>query len=181
MDMTRDFFECTECRERMPATRRRDARFCSARCRVRAHRRVKRTAAIPECMRSLDRWVRSDGKRPVRPSGQWASSTKPWTWSSFEDVQHGAGDGFGFMLGDGIGCLDLDYAVGDDGELKSWARALVTEWAPRTVFAETSMSGKGVHLFVRVTESRGQRVELEDGRAEFYSWGRFIRMTGKSL
>lgn len=179
--MTRDFAECTECRERMPATRRRDARFCSPRCRVRAHRRREKVASIPECMRSLDRWVRADGKRPIRPSGQWASSTKPWTWSSFEDAQHGAGDGFGFMLGDGIGCLDLDYAIDNAGALKPWAAELVAEWSPRTVFAETSMSGKGVHLFVRVTESRGQKVELEDGRAEFYSWGRFIRMTGKSL
>ena len=60
-----------------------EQRVCSGRCRVEAYRRRK---AIPDGMKALRRWVRADGKRPIQPDGKPASSTKPATWSAFEQV-----------------------------------------------------------------------------------------------
>src|SRR5690625_6658862 len=59
-------------------------------------------------MRRERRWVRADGKRPIMPDGRPASSTRACTWSSFSEVQAGAGDGYGVMLGGGLACWDLD-------------------------------------------------------------------------
>lgn len=75
------------------------------------------------------------------------------------------------MLGDGLGCYDLDH-VSDD-EVRTFA-ATVPE---RIIFAERSMSGDGVHLFVEAPEARGWR---RDG-VERYTRQRFIRMTGERI
>ena len=57
------------------------------------------------------RWTRRVGKRPVMIDGRPASSTDPKTWGTFAEVQRGAGDGFGVMLGDGLACYDLDHCL----------------------------------------------------------------------
>ena len=49
---------CTECGAGLQVTARTHAEYCSARCRVRAHRRRRSETAIPEQMRSADRWMR---------------------------------------------------------------------------------------------------------------------------
>lgn len=91
-------------------------RVCSGRCRVEACRRRK---AIPEGMKALRRWTRADGKRPIRPDGKPASSTKPDTWSAFEQVANaGEGDGWGIMLGGGLACYDLDHILDEQGRVK---------------------------------------------------------------
>lgn len=120
------------------------------------------------------RWVRADGKRPITPTGSPASSTRSSTWSSFSEVQRGAGDGFGVMLGGGLGCYDLDNAL-EGGVLKPWARSVVDAIAEPIVYVERSVSGRGLHVFVEVAEARGIRRSLGDGSVEKYSYGRFIR------
>lgn len=161
---------CGQCSGRMPVTARADARFCSGACRQKAYR--ARRSGVPACMRGLRRWVRADGKRPIRPDGRWASSTKPFTWSSFAEVQSGAGDGFGVMLGGGLGCWDLDDCFDAGGRLEGWAVAALDGVVP--VFAERSVSGRGLHVFVEAVEGPGCR----GGGVEFYSRDRFIRVTG---
>lgn len=156
-------------------------RFCSNACRQRAYRERKKTPAtpFPAEMTGTSRWARSDGKRPVTTSGAPASSTDSSTWSSFTEVQRGAGDGFGFMLGGGIGCIDLDDCLSPDGELASWARTEIARWQGRVLFMERSLSGVGVHVFVRADERPGQVVGVSGGgRVERYFYGRFIRTTG---
>src|SRR5699024_9984080 len=115
---------CEQCSGRIPLPRRADARYCSAACRQRAYRA---------------RRVRADGKRPIMPDGRPASSTRACTWSSFSEVQAGAGDGYGVMLGGGLACWDLDVCF-DGGVLAGWAREALEGVAP--LFVERSMSGR---------------------------------------
>ena len=118
--------------------------------------------------------MRADGKRPIMSSGAPASSTNSATWSSFDEVQSGAGDGFGVMLGDGLGCYDLDNAL-EDGVLKPWAREVVAAISETIIYVERSVSGCGLHVFVELAEQKGSRHVVGDGSVEKYSYGRFIR------
>lgn len=115
--------------------------------------------------------MRAVGKRPVRPDGRWASSTDAGTWSPFADVQSGAGDGYGVMLGGGLACWDLDHCF-EGGRLAGWARDALVGVVP--IYAERSVSGSGLHVFVEAPEGPGRR----GGGVEFYSRARFIRVTG---
>ena len=156
--------------------RGRTPRFCSAACKQKSYRErragVKRLQAL-----SVGRWVRADGKRPVMVDGSAASSTNPATWASFAEVQSGAGDGFGVVLdGSGLGCYDFDDCF-DGGVLKPAVRDFIAGIAYPIVYVERSVSGNGLHVFVEAEKQRGFR---RDG-VEFYSWGRFIRMTLDSV
>lgn len=117
------------------------------------------------------RWARCDGKRPIMPDGSPASSTNSDTWSSFAAVQSGAGDGFGFMLGDGFGCIDLDNCL-VGGVANDGARKLLR--FNRGAFVERSVSGRGLHIF----GWRGEAPGVKRCGFEVYSFGRFIRTTG---
>lgn len=147
-------------------------RFCSTRCRVASHRASKR---IPKELTERHAWTRADGKRPIQANGRAASSTDPRTWSSFVDVQTGAGDGFGVMLGDGLGCWDLDDCFKPDGSLKAAALRILKSADP--VYVERSMSGRGLHVFIHAPEGPGQKV----GNVERYTRSRFIRVTGNAF
>lgn len=125
-------------------------------------------------MVAADRWVRADGKRPIMPDGSPASSTDAGTWSAFPEVISGEGDGFGFMLGGGVGCYDLDHAL-DDGVLKPWAREVVDAISEPVLHVEKSVSGEGLHVFVEAAECRGWRRPVGDGCVERYTRARFIR------
>ena len=163
---------CQQCSAHIEIKHGRRPKFCSGKCRQRAHR--ERRSQI-ERLKSLSvgRWVRASGKRPVMVDGSAASSTNPATWASFAEVQSGAGDGFGVVLdGSGLGCYDFDNCF-DGGVLKPAVREFIAGIAYPIVYVERSMSGNGLHVFVEAEKQRGFR---RDG-VEFYSWGRFIRMT----
>ncbi|MGO1319919.1 MAG: hypothetical protein ACTII7_07730 [Galactobacter sp.] len=161
---------------------RADARYCSTRCRVAGNRARRKAEAVvpaqmPESMTGRRRWCRADGKRPITTSGSPASSTKPYTWVSHaEVVASSAGDGMGIMLGDGIGCLDLDHCL-IDGRLTPAAAEVLDALAAPILFMEVSMSGTGVHVFTAEPEAPG--IEREWGG--HYSRARFIRTTGKAF
>lgn len=164
---------CENCgRELRAKSTGRPRRTCSTRCRVALCRRRK--AQPLASFHEQRRWVRADGKRPVMPSGAPASSTNPATWSSFDEVQSGAGDGFGVMLGGGLGCYDLDNAL-EDGAVKPWASDVIDAIEEPVVYVEKSVSGRGLHVFVELAEQRGTRRAVGDGSVEKYSYGRFIR------
>ena len=152
-------------------TVRSDARYCSTRCRVTGNRRAKRAGGIPVEMTGGRRWVRASGKMPLQVSGVAARSNGPSTWASFDEVRASdVGDGMGVMLGGGLGCYDLDHV--SDAEARELA-ALIPE---RVLFAERSLSGSGVHVFVVAPECKGSK--SWQGRHERYTRERFIRMTG---
>ena len=151
--------------------------YCSAACKQRAYRE---SVKLPREMTSRDRWVRwtllRRGERltkaPLQLSGRLASSTSSLTWTTYRKARASSiGRGVGFMLGAGIGCIDLDHCI-IDGELQPWAREII-DACPAT-FMERSQSGEGVHIFGLLHEQPGRR----RGNIEVYSRARFIAMTG---
>ena len=147
--------------------------YCSSACRQKAYRW---RANIPQEWRSMARFTRADGKRPIQADGTPASSTNPDTWDTFEHVTEGAGNGFGIMLGDGLACYDLDHILDADGNIKAdHEGAIILERLAQSdyLYAEVSQSGDGLHIFVASTAPSWKH----DG-VEFYSHSRFIRLTG---
>lgn len=150
----------------------RPARFCSGRCRVAAHRHPDPLPGVPVEMSSRPRWTRRDGKRPITVDGYSASSTKKATWASLPAVLSSEmGDGVGFMLGDGVGCIDLDHCL-EGGRLSELAEA-VLEAVPDT-YVEVSPSGTGLHIFGLLPEMGGRKLP----GVEVYSRARFMTVTG---
>jgi primase-polymerase (primpol)-like protein len=149
-------------------------RFCSTRCRVAAHRASKRSN-FPKQMTARESWVRADDKRPIQPNGRAASSTDMRTWHSFAAVQSGAGDGFGIMLGDGLGCYDLDHVTDVQ------ARDFIASIPEPVAFAERSVSGDGVHVFVEAYGGAGWKRTVNGISVERYTKDRFIRVTGNTF
>lgn len=153
----------------VPTGMGRPPRFCSSACRGRAYRAKH---SLPKALTELDRWTRRDGKRPVTTSGRSASSTNPSTWTSFAEAKASkTGNGFGIMLGDGLGCYDLDHCL-DGDTLTVQAAALLDSLEP--IWVERSMSGDGLHIFVATDAAKGYR---RNG-VEFYPRSRFIAVTG---
>lgn len=151
------------------------AKFCSSKCRVYAHRAAKK---LPLELITRDRWVRYDQtKRPLDAiTGESASSTDPDTWASHaETVTSRYGIGNGHVLGDGIGCIDLDHVI-TDGALCDAAAELVAKYPGN--YIEVSPSGEGLHIWGTSPEGKGSRT-IENGiSVERYSTGRYITITG---
>ena len=158
-------------------TLRSGARFCSTKCRVYASREAKRGPVLPPEMTSQARFVRYTARKvPRTVDGQSASSTNASTWSTFEAASSSlVGEGLGYVLGAGVGCIDLDHAI-VDGSVADWAQA-VLDSNPST-YTEVSRSGEGLHIFGLLNEAPGRKIR--DGRnIEVYSVGRYIALTGK--
>lgn len=83
------------------------------------------------------------------------------------------GTGVGFVLGNGVGCIDLDDALDERGEVVS-AVALGVLAANPGAWVEVSMSGRGLHVFGLLAEAPGRRLDA----IEIYSRARFIALTG---
>lgn len=171
----------------------RPATYCSSACRVKAYRQRKaqglaapaRRAAAPEAstaipyrMRQADRWVRWDvlrgRKMPLQTRRPRAASVADSrTWGSYADAEASTvGRGVGYVLGAGVGCLDLDHCVGPDGTLSPLAQQVLA--LNPHAWVEVSMSGTGLHVFGLLDEAPGRRTP----QLEVYSRGRYIAMTG---
>lgn len=145
-------------------------RFCSTRCRMAAHR-----AAMPVELRESHRWVRwTAAKRPIRVDGSPASSTDPATWASYAQVR--AHTRKGFVLGEGVGCFDLDHCL-VDGVPTAAAQAFLDR-CPAT-YVEVSPGGDGLHIWGLLPEAPGVKKMLGELSVERYSRHRFITVTGR--
>ena len=155
-------------------TLRAGARFCSTKHRVYANRQAKKGPKLPVEMTSQERFVRYTSRKvPRTVEGRSASSTDPRTWSSYTAA---SGSHVGFVLGAGIGCVDLDHCI-VDGELLAWASDVVA--ANAGTYIEISRSGEGLHIFGHLAEAPGRLIR--DGRSiEIYSTGRYIALTGNT-
>lgn len=105
-----------------------------------------------------------------------------------------AGLGFVFTADDPFCGVDLDGAIGDDGNLLPWARRMVNRLS---TYTELSPSGRGAKLFLRASLTRaasaggnaGDRVRHRrrglgpdgTGAAEIYDAQRFFTVTGRWL
>lgn len=147
-------------------------KFCSTRFRVAAHR----VGRLPVELTSRARWVRRNAdKVPLTIDGRSASSTNPATWATYARAKASQiGAGLGFVLGDGIGCIDLDHCL-KDGVVADWAQDVLDQ-VGRT-FIEVSPSGEGLHVWGYLEPGPGHR---RNG-VEIYSVGRYITVTGKPL
>ena len=132
-------------------------------------------------MTGRDRWLRrTKAKRPITAAGKPASVTDPSTWTTFAEAKgSSAGAGIGYVLGDGIGCWDLDHCI-IGGILAPWARQFITA-IDFPLLTEVSQSGEGVHVFVKAPEGPGRKIRDGERCIEFYSSGRYIAVTGNNL
>lgn len=167
---------CEQCKGEFDAagSRGRTPKYCSGRCRQRAHR--ARTNTIPAFMCERAAWCRADGKRPIMVDGSPASSTNPATWTTFAEVKTGTGDGCGVMLGNGLGCYDLDHCY-TAGNLDDWAVEFIKTIDAPIIYAERSISGEGLHIFIKANERAGQKLRFMGKAVEAYTRQRFIRTT----
>lgn len=146
--------------------------FCSGACRQKAYR-LRAKYPVPAVMLDARRWVRADGKKPMRLDGRNASSTNPRSWVSYaEALASTVGDGFGVMMGDGLAVYDFDHCFTDTGRVKVGVERFIKGIAEPVLYVEVSCSGDGLHVFVR-SDARSYR----RGGVEFYSRARFVRMT----
>jgi primase-polymerase (primpol)-like protein len=173
---------CEHCDEHLGARHAHNARYCSGRCRVAAHR-ARRT--IPAELTSRPRWIRRTARKvPLTVDGGTASSTDPSTWSRYRDAAaSSAGAGLGFVLdGDGIVVLDLDHCLDADGAVAGWAQNVLDAVAGSS-WVEVSASGDGLHVWGhgRLPGGAGRRLRLGDGTVEVYATGRYIAVTGRTF
>lgn len=168
--------ECEECGASLRLLRA-GARFCGSNCRLRAHRRAKTAGDVPAEMKAQRRFVRyTRTKRPITIDGHSASSTNADTWSTHTAATAATkGEGIGYVLGAGIGCIDLDHCI-TDGTVAAWAQAVVD--ANPGTYIEVSRSGEGLHIFGRLDEGPGRNYRDGDRAIEVYSTGRYIALTG---
>lgn len=146
---------------------------------------------VPEAiaeLREIDQWVGySTNKIPVAPTGGPADSTDRATWGTLAEakfirkVQGLPGVGFVFSTEDPYVGIDLDNAVGPDGELHEWAAEIVGRFDSYT---ELSPSRTGVHIFVRgdIPRPGAKLDDPERGvKIECYKHSRYFTVTGQPL
>lgn len=152
---------------------------------------------IPQELLVLDRWVtwkteykKGEGEKPDKVPycssyrHREAKVNESSTWSSFAQAklayEKGNRTGVGIVLnGDGLVGIDLDRCV-KDGVATSQALALMDSLG--ATYIEVSPSGTGLRAL-------GYGEQLESGingskdglKAEFYSSGRYLTLTGKTI
>ena len=145
---------------------------------------------IPLEMRMADQWcIAGPDKAPYSVSMQTgvyrASVTDPRTWMDFDDALEAAKSlnahiGYVIAPGDSLTCIDLDVKnANNEKDPSKWTtrEQLDRYWHITKCFdsyTEKSMSGYGLHIWVRGHIGEGCR---RDG-VEVYSQERFIICTG---
>lgn len=168
------------CETQLSARHAHNARYCSGRCRVAAHRE-RAADPVPSAMTRRRQWVRhSATKTPLAVGGpkvRPASSTNPATWTTYRTADRStAGAGLGFVLSgdDPLLCIDLDHAL-EGGRVLPWAQAILDQ-LPAT-YIEISPSGTGLHIWGYGAVGRGRRIRRGESAIEVYDRGRYITVT----
>lgn len=95
---------------------------------------------------------------------------------SFESALEDTKRRIGFVLGAGIGCIDLDHCL-IDGNLSEGAAEILSMLT--ATWVEVSPSGDGLHIWGRFSKS-GRSVGTFMGQSvEIYSASRYITVTGQ--
>ena len=128
-------------------------------------------------MREQTRWINHDTqKRPINPkTGRYASVTDPTTWTTYQEATR-TGQPLGYVLGNGIGCIDLDHCLDDNGKPNAATAELLTHYQGNLI--EISPSGRGLHIWGTATEQAGLKRVWKGQSIEFYSRCRYITVTG---
>jgi predicted P-loop ATPase len=136
-------------------------------------------------------------KVPIQPSGKWAKSTDPETWTTLDEASAFANRarkaGVGFVLAgetDGIGGIDLDGCRNPEtGEIQPWAQEIITDFGS---YAEVSPSSTGVKIFAKgdpLPELPVNKLVMGDAplfgdhlpQVEVYTTGRYFALTGRKV
>jgi hypothetical protein len=122
-------------------------------------------------------------KVPYQRNGAHASSTDRGTWCSYPDAQAAVNSftGVGVMMGEGLGCVDLDHCVDPNtGKIAPWAREIIIGLDS---YSEFSPSGTGVHILGEdiALPGKGRKRPYETGAVELYDTARFLTFTGRWL
>lgn len=140
-----------------------------------------RVPSLPRELTEQDRWVRwrraHGSKIPIQLDGKNASSADAATWTTFRAASRsGIGDGLGFVLGGGIGCVDLDHALIND-QLTPGARKILDS-LPAS-YTEISPSGDGLHVWLLMPHGKGRVLSIDGQKTEIYppESGRYITVT----
>ena len=149
-------------------------------------------------LRRIKRWViwrdevNEDGKTTKPPyqslkRSSGASTTKPVTWSSYDDAVDNApkGGGIGFVLGDVYGGMDLDNCRDEEGNNEEWAQDILDR-AGNSCYVELSPSGKGYHIIGLVEGDAlpdgAKIVKFARGHMELYRKSpRYFTVTGDQV
>ena len=120
-------------------------------------------------------------------TGKWAESNNPDTWSDFNSAlkyakEHNA-DGVAFALNRcGITCIDIDNSINDKGGLSLLAEECLKRF--KDTYVETSVSGRGLHIFIKEDILQGDRYKnrsiVNGEELEVYDNVRIISMTGNN-
>jgi AAA domain len=151
---------------------------------------------IPPELCKLDRWVtwnfepRKPGEAPGKipyasasPNTR-ASSTDERTWGSFEQTKAaysmGGRTGVGIVLnGDGLVGVDIDHCI-TDGKPSAKAMGLLDKLG--ATYIEVSPSGTGLRAIGYGEQlDAGVNGSLDGLKAEFYSTGRYLTLTGNAI
>lgn len=144
---------------------------------------------VPEELKERPQWtlwkIWNDRKIPLSPFGGYASCTDPQTWSTFE---HAAAvflrnttvcRGFNLATGSGLGGLDIDGCVREDGTLpepqigKQMYRTLLSHLGS---YCEYSPSGTGIRSFFLYHGT--PLPNRKKGEIELYFEKHFLSCTG---
>lgn len=157
---------------------------------------ITNIVGIPQDLRNIPQWVLwkpllKDGKVAKVPcflGSDGIDHTNPANWRSFDavvaDMQsdpHGR-YGIGLVLaGSGIICIDHDdHPGGDEQAVREGAETIREMLVPHPTYAETSISGKGQHVFYRGILPHGRTYGgVSQYSFEIYS-DRFIAITGNT-
>ncbi|HXA75653.1 MAG TPA: phage/plasmid primase, P4 family [Candidatus Acidoferrales bacterium] len=148
---------------------------------------------VPSDLKTLRQWVCwrrevRDGKPtkvPYTVDGSLASTNRPGTWTTFDEVSAATGfDGIGFVLtGTQFVGLDFDGVLNDAGEAEPYVLEILRLLG--NPYTEVTPSGRGLRTFVEpVTPLPGSKRKLTKGGygAEIYSGaeaGRYLTTTGR--
>lgn len=140
---------------------------------------------IPAALKSVNRWVLWDRKRPFSPAARRspASVTDPCTWGAFQlcrtAYEEGGWDGVGLVLaGDGLVGIDLDSCFDGSNICPAAIKVLDCLGAQ---YVEVSPSGTGLRAFGRGHVGAGRRGQVEGTKVEVYDRARFLTVTGHVL
>lgn len=140
-------------------------------------------------LQAIPQWVVHNGDKVPRLAAdpeQLASPTNPDDWSDYTTaksiVASHPGWGFGFVLTRdlGITCIDLDKPVSNDAS--TFQDHILTHFA--NTYAEYSMSGNGIHVWLRASPSTPDRkggIRVNSLSTEVYWHARYIAMTFNPL
>jgi archaellum biogenesis ATPase FlaH len=137
--------------------------------------------SIPQELKAVKQWI--VWKENKRPYSAVTMSPQEWqkkdNWTTYNDAlrvcrEHGF-TGIGFVFSFPYVGIDLDRCIEDDGLMNSFSSEITKAV---DTFTEYSRSGKGLHLYCKVTEPIKA---LKTDFIEIYGEGRYFIATGKEF